>query len=221
MTKIVYLVPDTEPIPDPATCAPCGQFVRRGVPWHLSASDSAGGAHVVRMVQSGKDAPDIVDQHTVYMKSKDTPYYETWYGTVDNGTLYVSTYNLIGSPVSWTTDDIFVDIYINPEQYTIDIDGNTIVFDRYQFGTALFDDTPNFTYYEQFKVGINAQLWSDNYQQVTTGVYRSDVRIYKNGSLVAHTQFTVNTNLASTKPSAPAIGKLVTINNIVNDWFLE
>ncbi len=68
MTKIVYLVPDTEPIPDPVTCAPCGQFVRRGVPWHLSASESNGGDHTIRMLQTGKDAPFLVDQHTVYMK---------------------------------------------------------------------------------------------------------------------------------------------------------
>jgi len=65
---LLYLVPDTEPIPDPITCAPCGSFVRRNVPWHLAASESGGGDSTVRILPSDKEGFDMTDKHVVYMK---------------------------------------------------------------------------------------------------------------------------------------------------------
>jgi len=68
---LLYLVPDTEPIPDPITCAPCGSFVRRDIPWHLAASESGEGDSTVRILESDKDGFTMTDKHVAYLKSRE------------------------------------------------------------------------------------------------------------------------------------------------------
>lgn len=68
MTSL-YLVPTTEAIPDPDTCAPCGAMVRRGMPWELAASESNAPDHTVRILQEDKASFTLTDKHTFYLQS--------------------------------------------------------------------------------------------------------------------------------------------------------
>ena len=65
----LFLVPTTEAIPDPDTCAPCGSMVRRGIPWGLAASESNEQAHTVRILEEGKNSFTLTDQHTFYLQA--------------------------------------------------------------------------------------------------------------------------------------------------------
>ena len=70
--SLLYIVPSTEQIPDPSTCAPCGHLVRRDIPWKYSASDIGEGENTLRVLQSDKESFTHTDEHTYYLQSDGT-----------------------------------------------------------------------------------------------------------------------------------------------------
>lgn len=114
---LLYLVPSTEPIPDPDTCAPCGSFVRRGVAWPLSASESSVDQHKVRLLQNTKQGFSLTDQHVHYLESSNTcPTSTDLTFNSKNGLPFFTTTELWLN-INMPAFDATHDMYINPQDY--------------------------------------------------------------------------------------------------------
>jgi len=213
---LLYLVPSTEPIPDPDTCAPCGSFVRRSEPWSLAGTESSGGESKLRILQSDKNAFTDTDNHVMYLKQSagsiltiktrtDEPYIYAWADGSMTAKTTMTQLSRRNDPGS------IIDLIMNPLDYKIVMNGVELDqswFDGNNRESHWWKDRTT-TADEYFTVtwdGDNAgkqyfQFWAAAGSLTFTG----NLKIYKDNVLVSDTDFyyeTTDYNTAFVRCSA-------------------